>query len=71
MLMQNLFRFLERRADGDRDEIVFRHHLADGNVGAGFEAQITIGQDADQLFILGDRNAGNFVAAHDFQRFGN
>ena len=31
------------------DEVFLGHHFADGDVGAGFEAQIAVGEDADQL----------------------
>ena len=47
------------------------HHFADGNVGAGFEAQIAVGEDADQLLVLGDRHARDAIVAHDLQRVGD
>src|SRR4029077_6252937 len=43
-----------------------------GDVKPGFEAQITIGKNADQTTIrLGDRHARDLVLAHDFERIGN
>jgi len=38
----------------DCDEVLLGHHVADGDVNAGFEAQVTVGEDADELFALGD-----------------
>ena len=45
--------------------------MTDRNVEAGLEAQIAIGENADQLSVLRDRHAGNFVFAHHLQRVGN
>jgi hypothetical protein len=50
---QDGFRIIQRGTDWDRDEIFSGHHFADGNVGAGFEAEVAVGEDADQLFVLG------------------
>ncbi len=55
MLVQNPLRFFERRADWNRHQIVFRHHLADRQVKTRFEAQIAIGQNTDEPSIFGDR----------------
>ena len=63
--------FFERGADGDGDEIFLGHHVVDGNVGAGFEAQVAVGEDADEAFVPGDGNAGDFVAAHDLEGVGD
>ena len=71
MLVQNFFRAFERGAHRDRNQVLFGHHLADGNVEAGLKAQIAIRQNANQPLVLGDRHAGNFVLAHHFQRIGN
>ena len=71
MLVEDVFRLLEGGADGHGDEIGLRHHLGDGNVGARFEAEIAIGEDADQLSVAGDRDAGDFVAAHDLEGVGD
>ena len=68
MLVKNFFRFFQRGADRDRDQIFLGHHFVDGNVEAGFKAQVAIGEDADQLAVIGDGNSGNFVLAHDIKR---
>ena len=58
VLVQNFFRLLERRSHRHGDQILLGHHLADGNIEARLEAQIAIGQNADQLSIFqGDRHA--------------
>ena len=49
MLVQDRLRIGQRRAHRNRDQVLLGHHFADGNVGAGLEAQIAIGEDADQL----------------------
>ena len=48
-----------------------RHYLADGDIEAALKAQIAVGENAHQLPILGDRNAGNFVLAHNVESVGN
>ena len=68
MFVKNFFGFFERGSHGNRDEIFLGHHLVDGNVEAGFEAQIAIGENADQLSVLGDGHAGDLVLAHDLER---
>ena len=68
VLVKNLFRFFERGADGHGDQVLLGHHLVDRNVEAGFKAQVAIGENADQLAVLGDGHAGNLVLAHDFER---
>ena len=71
MLVQNRLGVGQRGAHRNRDQVFLSHHFADGNVGAGFKAQIAIGQDADQLFVLGDRNARDAIAPHHLQRVGD
>ena len=72
VLVQNFFGLLERRSDRDGDQIFLGHHLADGNIETGFEAEIAIGEDADQFAVfLGDGDAGNFVLLHDIEGVGN
>ena len=61
----------ERGADGDGDEVVLGHHVVDGEVGAGDEAQVAVGEDADELAVLGDGDAGDLVAAHDVEGVGD
>ena len=48
VLVEDLFGLLERGADGDGDEVLLGHHVVDGNVGAGDEAEVAVGEDADQ-----------------------
>ncbi len=48
VLVEDGLGFFERGADGNGDEVVLGHHVADGHVGAGFEAKVAIGQDADE-----------------------
>ena len=72
VLVQNFFGLLERRADRDGDEMLFCHHLADGDVEARLETQVAVGEDADQFAVfLGDGDAGNLVLLHHVERVGN
>ena len=71
VLVEDFLGLLERGADGDGDEVFFGHHFGDGDVGAGFEAEVAVGEDADQLAIAGDGDAGDLVAAHDFEGVGD
>ena len=68
VLVEDQFGLFKRRAHGDRDQVFLGHHLADGNVGAGFKAQIAIGEDSDQPLALRHRNAGDLVPPHHFER---
>ena len=49
---------------GNGDQVLLGHHLGDRQVEAVLEAQVAIGEDADQLAVLGDRHAGDAVALH-------
>ena len=71
MLVQNRFGFFERGAHRNRDEILFRHHVGDRQIEAGFKAQIAIGENADQLAVLGDGHARDAIALHQRERVGN
>ena len=51
VLVEDLFGLLERGADGDGDEVVLGHHVVDGDVGAGDEAEVAVGEDADELLV--------------------
>ena len=53
VLVEDVFGLFERGADRNRDEVFLGHHIADGDVGAGFEAQVAVGEDADQLACPG------------------
>ena len=70
MAVQDLLRLLERGADRDGDQVLLGHHFGDWDVGAGLKSQIAIGEDADQLAVLGHRHARDPVAPHDFERIG-
>jgi hypothetical protein len=39
-------------AHGNRDQILFGHHVGDGHAEAGFKAEITVGENAHQLAAL-------------------
>ena len=67
MLVQDRLGGFQRRADGNGDELVLGHDALDGHVLVFDEAEVTIGQDADQSSVLGDRNAGDAVAGHDLE----
>ena len=73
LLMQDLARFVERRADRHRDEVLLRHHVGHGPLDVGLEAQVAVGEDADEpaflAAVFGDRHAGDAVLAHQLQRF--
>jgi hypothetical protein len=71
MLVEDVLSLLEGGADGDGDEVGLGHHFSDGNVGSGFKAEVAVGEDADQLAVAGDGDAGNFVAAHDLEGVGD
>ena len=71
VLVQNLLSLFERGTHGDRNQIVLGHHLANRNIETSFKAEVAIGQDADELFVFCDGNAGDFIFAHDFQRVVN
>ena len=71
--MQNLARLVERGADRHGDQLLLGHHLGDRPGGVGLEAQVAIGQDADEAAFLaavfGDRHAGDAVLLHQLERF--
>ena len=71
VLMQDRLGFFERGADGHGDEVVLGHHLPDRHIGAGFEAQIAVGQNAHQPRALGHRDARDAIAAHHFPGVGD
>ena len=64
MLVQDQLGLFERGAHGNGDQVLLGHHVADGNIGAGFKAEIAIGEDAHQPLALRDRHAGDLVAPH-------
>ena len=71
MLMQDLFRLLERGSHRHRDQVLLRHHLINRDIEAGFKAEIPVSENADEFLVFRDGNAGNLVLAHDLERVGN
>ncbi len=72
VLMQDALCFIERRADGNRDQLVLGHARLDREIETRFEPQVAVGEDADEAaFLGGDRNAGDPEAAHHVERFGD
>src|SRR5882724_1239981 len=67
--LKDCFCFVERGADGNGDQVVFSHRLADRQVKPRFEPQITIGENAHQVTVLlDDGNAGDAIALHHLNR---
>ncbi len=65
VLMKKLLGLLERGADGHRDELA-GHNILDRDRQPGFEADVPVGQDADQLVVfVGDRQSRDPVLFHD------
>src|SRR5262245_66173871 len=48
LLMQDLARFVERRSDWDRDEVLLRHHVGYGTFDVGFAPEVPVGENADE-----------------------
>src|SRR5581483_7491458 len=71
VLMQDFFRFFQRGAYRDCDEVLLCHHLADRDIGAGLKAQVTVRENADQLLVLGDGHAWDLEFAHDLKSVRN
>ena len=68
MFVKNFFGLFKRGSHGDGDEIFLRHYLVYWNVEARLEAQVAIGQNANQLAaLLSDGHTGDFVLSHDLQ----
>src|SRR6185369_13842046 len=69
MFLQHRFRLFERRADRNRDERLFRHHLGDRNVEACLETKIAIGNDAYEMArLINYRHAADVKPLHYLQR---
>jgi hypothetical protein len=62
MLVKDGLCLLESGADRDRDQVVLGHHLGHGQVEARLEAQVAVGEDADQLSFVGHGHPGDAVA---------
>ena len=75
VLVQEVARLIERRPHRHGEERVSRHHLADEPLDVDLEAQVAVGQDADEppflAAVLGDGHAGDAVLLHQVQRLGN
>ena len=73
VLVKDLARRIERRADRHRDELFVCHDIGDWTRDIGLEPEIAIRQDADQppflAAVLGDRDAGDAEPLHQFERF--
>ena len=67
MLVQDQLGLFQRGAHRHGDQVVFGHHVAYGNVGAGFKTKVAVGEDAYQLFAARYRHAGDLVATHHFE----
>src|SRR6266446_2064068 len=68
VLLENFFGFVESGADGDGDEIVLGHHLADELRMIFFEAEVAVGEDACKASAARDGEAGDAVLGHDVER---
>ena len=67
MFLEDFFGFVEGGADGDGDEIVLGHDVAD-ELGVIFlEAEVAVGEDAGEAGAAGDGKAGDAVLVHDFE----
>ena len=71
MLLENLFGLVEGGADGNGNEIVLGHDLADELAMIFLEAEIAIGEDAGEPSAAGDGQAGDAVLGHDFECLAN
>ncbi len=71
VLVQDVLGLFKGGADGHGDEVFLGHDGVDGEVGAGDEAEVAVGENADQLAVLGDGDAGDLVAAHDLKGGGD
>ena len=71
--VEHLARLFERRADRHGEQLLAGHDVGDRPVEVGLEAQVAVGQDADQpaflAAVLGDRHAADAVPLHQLERF--
>src|ERR1700751_6021152 len=67
MLLQDALGLIQSGADGNGDEIVFRHHRTDQLVVIFLKAKIAVGQDAGKAGAARDRKARDAVLLHDFK----
>ena len=69
--VQDLLGLLQADARPRGDQIVLGHHLGDRAVEALLEAQVAVGEDADQAAVARHRQAGDVVLPHDLERVGD
>ena len=71
--MENFARGVERGADRDGDEVLTRHDVGDRPLHVRLEAQVAVGEDADEASLLaaviGDRHTRDPVLLHELERF--
>jgi hypothetical protein len=72
VFLQHGLGLVERGPHGDCDERLLGHHFGDGNLEPRLEAQVAVGDDADQMTgFIHDGHARNLVAFHHAQSFGD
>ena len=70
MPAQDLACLLKRGADGYGDEVFLGHHVANRHVEVVHEAEVAVGDDADELArLVADRHTGDLILAHQFVGF--
>ena len=70
--VQDRVRLVERRPDRCGDEVPARHQLGDRLARVGLEAQVAVGEDADEhVTAVGDRDPRDLVARHQLERVGD
>ena len=65
VLVEDLPGLLEGGAHGDRDQVVLGHELRDGEGRARLEAQVAVGEDADELRAHRDGHAADAELRHE------
>ena len=69
-MLEVLLGLFQSGSDLHGHQVALGHPGRDRQIEIGLEAQVAVGQNADQLAVgLGDRHAGDAVALHDIQRF--
>src|SRR5262247_3582546 len=70
VFLQDAFGLAQRGADRNGDQVLPGHHFRDRQIEPRLEAQVAVGQDADEPPLFGDdRHARNLVSFHNCQRF--
>jgi hypothetical protein len=71
--VEELAGLLERGPHRNGEEGIPRHDVGNRSIQVRLEAQVAVGQDADEPAFLGavlsDRHAGDPVLLHQFERF--